>query len=32
MFIFEHNPYNPITLKMVANCEFDADAELIKEN
>ena len=32
MFIFEHNPYNPITLKMVANCEFDADAELIKKN
>ncbi len=31
MFIFEHNPYNPITLKMVANCEFDADAELIKK-
>ena len=32
MFIFEHNPYNPITLKMVANCEFAADAELIKKN
>ena len=32
MFIFEHNPYNPVTLKMVANCEFDADAELIKKN
>tara|TARA_B100001564_G_scaffold234299_1_gene198041 strand:- start:26 stop:709 length:684 start_codon:yes stop_codon:yes gene_type:complete len=32
MFVFEHNPYNPITLKMVTNCEFDADAELIKKN
>lgn len=32
MFIFEHNPYNPLTLKMVENCEFDADAELIKKN
>ena len=32
IFIFEHNPYNPITLKLVANCEFDADAELVKKN
>ena len=32
MFVFEHNPYNPVTLKMVTNCEFDADAELIKKN
>ena len=31
MFIFEHNPYNPLTLKLVANCEFDVDAELIKK-
>jgi len=31
LFIFEHNPYNPLTLKLVANCEFDADAELIKK-
>jgi 2-polyprenyl-3-methyl-5-hydroxy-6-metoxy-1,4-benzoquinol methylase len=31
LFIFEHNPYNPITLRIVANCEFDADAELIKK-
>ena len=31
LLIFEHNPYNPITLKIVANCEFDADAELIKK-
>ena len=32
MFVFEHNPYNPVTLKMVTNCEFDVDAELIKKN
>ena len=32
LFIFEHNPYNPITLKVVANCEFDLNAELIKKN
>ena len=31
LIIFEHNPYNPITLRIVANCEFDADAELIKK-
>ena len=32
LLIFEHNPFNPVTLKVVANCEFDADAELIKKN
>ena len=31
LLIFEHNPYNPITLRVVANCEFDIDAELIKK-
>ena len=31
LLIYEHNPYNPITLKVVANCEFDVDAELIKK-
>jgi len=31
IIIFEHNPYNPITLKIVANCDFDTDAELIKK-
>ena len=31
LLIYEHNPYNPVTLKIVANCEFDADAELIKK-
>ena len=27
--VFEHNPYNPVTRKMVSSCEFDDDAELI---
>ena len=31
LLIYEHNPYNPITLKVVANCEFDIDAELINK-
>jgi len=31
LLIYEHNPYNPITLKIVANCDIDADAELIKK-
>ena len=31
LFIIEHNPYNPLTLRTVANCEFDVDAELIKK-
>lgn len=29
LFIFEHNPYNPITIKIVKNCQFDQDARLI---
>jgi SAM-dependent methyltransferase len=28
-FIFEHNPYNPLTMHAVSTCEFDADAHLI---
>lgn len=28
--IFEHNPYNPITRKIVNECEFDHDAVLLK--
>ena len=32
VIIFEHNPYNPITLKIVSDCDFDVDAELIKKN
>jgi trans-aconitate methyltransferase len=27
--VFEHNPYNPVTRRMVATCPFDEDAELI---
>ena len=30
LFIFEHNPYNPVTQKMVSACPFDADAVLLK--
>jgi len=30
LFVFEHNPYNPLTRKTVNACEFDANAELIK--
>ncbi len=29
LFIVEHNTYNPLTLRIVANCEMDHDAELI---
>jgi SAM-dependent methyltransferase len=27
--IFEHNPVNPLTRKVVRNCEFDRDAVLL---
>ncbi|CBJ52073.1 class I SAM-dependent methyltransferase [Ralstonia solanacearum] len=27
--IFEHNPYNPLTVQAVNTCEFDANAKLI---
>lgn len=30
LFVFEHNPYNPVTRHIVANCEYDADAILLK--
>jgi len=30
--IFEHNPWNPITLKVVRDCPFDDNAELIPAN
>ncbi len=30
IIIFEHNPYNPITLHMVKTCPFDSDAVLIR--
>jgi len=29
VFLTEHNPYNPVTRKIVSNCEYDEDAELI---
>ncbi|AYD65760.1 class I SAM-dependent methyltransferase [Achromobacter sp. B7] len=28
--VFEHNPYNPITRRIVNNCIYDADAVLLK--
>jgi SAM-dependent methyltransferase len=28
--IFEHNPFNPVTLHIVKSCEFDADARLLR--
>jgi SAM-dependent methyltransferase len=28
--IFEHNPYNPLTVRAVNTCEFDTNARLIK--
>jgi len=30
LFIFEHNPYNPVTLRIVDKCPYDRDAVLIK--
>lgn len=29
LYIFEHNPYNPLTRRAVSNCPFDADATLL---
>lgn len=29
LWVFEHNPYNPITQRMVSTCPFDEDAVLI---
>ena len=29
IFVFEHNPYNPITRHLVNTCSFDADAVLL---
>ena len=31
IFITEHNPYNPITRKIVSECEYDKDASLLKK-
>ncbi|MCB1735057.1 MAG: methyltransferase domain-containing protein [Gammaproteobacteria bacterium] len=30
IFIFDHNPFNPVTRRMVSTCPFDADAVLLK--
>lgn len=30
MWVFEHNPYNPLTAKAVRDCPFDENAHLIK--
>ncbi len=29
LFVFEHNPYNPLTVKTVRDCPFDENARLI---
>jgi SAM-dependent methyltransferase len=29
LFSFEHNPYNPLTVRVVNNCAFDENAKLI---
>lgn len=29
LYVFEHNPWNPLTLRIVNTCEFDENAELI---
>ncbi len=30
LYIFEHNPHNPVTMHIVNTCPFDADAVLLK--
>lgn len=30
LFVFEHNPLNPVTVHAVNTCPFDADAELVR--
>ncbi len=32
IFIFEHNPYNPLTVKAVKECPFDEGVVLVKPN
>jgi ubiquinone/menaquinone biosynthesis C-methylase UbiE len=32
LFIFEHNPLNPLTVRVVNNCPFDENAELIRSH
>lgn len=30
LFVFEHNPYNPLTVRIVNSCPFDENARLIR--
>jgi len=30
LFIFEHNPFNPLTVRVVNNCPFDENAHLVR--
>ena len=30
LFVFEHNPYNPLTVRIVNNCPFDENARLVR--
>lgn len=30
--VFEHNPLNPLTRRVVSNCEFDQDAVLLRQS
>ncbi len=30
LFVFEHNPFNPITRRIVNTCPYDADAVLLR--
>ena len=30
LFVFEHNPYNPVTRRIVSTCAYDEDAVLLK--
>ncbi len=30
LFVFEHNPFNPLTRRIVNNCPYDEDAVLLK--
>ena len=32
ILIFEHNPLNPLTMRVVNNCEFDKDAILLRSS
>ncbi|MDQ6757659.1 MAG: class I SAM-dependent methyltransferase [Bacteroidota bacterium] len=32
LYLFEHNPFNPLTKHLVKTCEFDTDAKLLKSS